>query len=180
MRTSILRGLMVGTLGAVLGGGAAAAAELKVGDRAPDFELEGTDGKTYKLADFKGKKPVVLAWFPKADTPGCTKQCKSYSAGSELLKPLDVAYFTASVDTPEDNKKFADKIGATSYPILSDPTKETAKAYGVLRTPGGVANRWTFYIDKEGVIRAIDKKINTENAAQDTASKLKELGLAKS
>jgi peroxiredoxin Q/BCP len=155
----------------------ARAAELKVGDKAPEFELVGSDGKTYKLSDFQGKKTVVLAWFPKADTPGCTKQCKSYAAGRDLLKPLDVAYFTASVDKPEDNKKFADKVGA-DYPILSDPTKAVASAYGVIGQRG-VAQRWTFYIDKEGVIREIDKKINTEKAADDTATKIKDLGLGK-
>src|SRR5436305_15338793 len=67
-------------LGVALVGGVAFAQDRapKVGDKAPEFALEGTDGKTYKLADFKGKKAVVLAWFPKADTPGCTKECKSF------------------------------------------------------------------------------------------------------
>lgn len=166
-------------VGIVFSAGTAGAEELKVGDKAPDFELKGSDGKTYKLSDFQGKKAVVVAWFPKADTPGCTRQCKSYAAGRDVLKPLDVAYFTASVDKPEDNKKFADKVGA-DYPILSDPTKETAKAYGVLRPGGAVAQRWTYYIDKDGVIREIDKKINPDKAADDTATKLKELGLVKS
>jgi peroxiredoxin Q/BCP len=167
------------TVGAALSGGLALAAdtELKVGDKAPEFELKGSDGKTYKLADFKGKKAVVLAWFPKAFTGGCTKQCKSYQAGSSQLKPLDVAYFTASVDEVKLNTEFAKSLNC-DYPILSDPTKETAKAYGVMG-PRGFAQRWTFYIDKDGVIRAIDKMIKTETAAEDTVAKLKELGLAK-
>src|SRR4051794_28245337 len=98
--------LALGTLGSVR---SAEAADLKVGDKAPGFKLEATDGKTYSLDQFKGKKAVVLAWFPKADTPGCTAECKSISENSESLKPLKVAYFTASVDTPEDNKKFSEK-----------------------------------------------------------------------
>ena len=136
---------------------------LKVGDKAPDFSLKATDGKTYSLADFKGKKGVVLAWFPKADTPGCTAQCKSIQESAAALKDLNVAYFTASVDTTTDNMKFAEKHGL-AFPVLSDPTKETAKAYGVLMPARPMANRWTFYIDKDGVIKEIDKKIATAKA----------------
>jgi peroxiredoxin Q/BCP len=165
--------------GMALTGGAAAAdeRELKVGDKAPDFTLPGTDGKTYSLADYKGKKAVVLAWFPKASTPGCTAECKSFRENGSALKNLSVAYFTISVDKPEDNKTFASTLGL-DYPILSDTDKSVAKAYGVLR-PQGVANRWTFYIDKDGVIREIDKKIQTANAGVDAAKKLEELGIAK-
>ncbi|MBX6312963.1 MAG: peroxiredoxin [Isosphaeraceae bacterium] len=178
MRATIWRGLAVLGLGfALIGGRAAVAEELKVGDKAPDFTMQGTDGKTYKLSDFKGKKAVVLAWFPKADTPGCTAECKSFRDKGQALRDLEVAYFTASVDSVEDNKKFAEKYGF-DFPILSDPGKSVAKAYGVLG-PRGVAQRWTFYIDKDGVIREIDKKINTAQAAVDVAAKLKELGLAK-
>lgn len=174
------KGRMVLALGLGIGvvtSGAFAAEMLKVGDKAPEFTLKGSDGKTYSLADFKGKSPVVIAWFPKAFTGGCTKQCKSYAAGSAELDKLNVAYFTASVDPVEDNTRFAKSLSA-SYPILSDPDRKVASAYGVLRAPGGVTNRWTFYIDKEGTIRAIDQMINTENAAPDTIAKLKDLGLA--
>ena len=154
------------------------AADLKVGDKAPPFSLVGTDGKTYSLDDFKGKKAVVLAWFPKADTPGCTAECKSIHENSAALKPLNVAYFTASVDKPEDNKKFSDKFGF-AFPILSDPDKSVAKAYGVLLPPRtNFATRWTFYIDKDGTIKEVDKKINPKNAGADMAKKLKDLGLA--
>jgi peroxiredoxin Q/BCP len=173
------RGLVALGLGLVLSAGRAGAADEapKVGDKAPDFTMEGTDGKTYKLADFKGKKAVVVAWFPKADTPGCTKECKSFKANGKALRSLNVAYFTASVDKVEDNKKFSDKFDF-DYPILSDPDKSVARAYGVLG-PRGVAQRWTFYIDKDGVIREIDKSIKTDSAGVDAAAKLEKLGIAK-
>ena len=165
-------------LGALFAGGTAGAAddELKPGDKAPDFSLTGTDGRTYSLADFRGKKAVVLAWFPKADTPGCTKECKSFKEHGDTLKGTNAAYFTISVDTVADNQKFAAKYDF-DYPILSDPDKTVARAYGVLG-PRGFAQRWTFYIDKDGVIRAIDKTINTTQAGLDAAAKLKALGIA--
>jgi peroxiredoxin Q/BCP len=174
MRHSLLS---IAALGLAVFAGRAVAAEgdLKVGDKAPAFSLEGTDGKTYSLDQFKGKKAVVLAWFPKADTPGCTLECKSFRENSSALKPLNVAYFTISVDPVAANKKFADKLGL-DYPILSNPDKSVAQAYGVL-SARGFANRWTFYIDKDGFIKAIDKKINTKQAGVDLAAKIKELGL---
>jgi peroxiredoxin Q/BCP len=151
------------------------AAELKVGDNAPNFELKGSDGKTYRLSDFKGKKPVVIAWFPKAFTGGCTKECKAMKEQGDEIRKYDVAYFTASVDDAEQNKKFAESLNL-DYPILSDPTKETAKAYGVLNERG-MANRWTFYIDKNGKVAHIDQKVNTETHGKDIAGELKNLGV---
>jgi len=151
------------------------AAPLKVGDEAPNFELKGSDGKTYRLSDFKGKKPVVIAWFPKAFTGGCTKECKALKEQGDEIRKYDVAYFTASVDDAEQNKKFAESLNV-DYPILSDPTKETAKAYGVLNERG-MANRWTFYIDKNGKIAHIDQKVNTETHGKDIAAQLHTLGV---
>lgn len=152
------------------------AAELKAGDAAPNFDLKGSDGKTYRLEDFKGKKPVVIAWFPKAFTGGCTKECKAMKEQGEEIRKYDVAYFTASVDDAEQNKKFAESLGL-DFPILSDPTKETAKAYGVLNERG-MANRWTFYIDQKGKIAHVDKKVNTETHGKDIAGQLKTLGVS--
>jgi len=166
--------LGLGVLSVLIVAGAAAA-ELKVGDPAPPFSLPGSDGKTYSLEDFKGKSAVVLAWFPKAATKGCTKECKSLADHSKALHELKVAYFTASVDKPEDNKKFAEDL-KLDYPILSDPTKAVAEAYGVI-SQRGLANRWTFYIDKEGIIQAIDKAIKVDQAGPDVAAKIKTLGL---
>ncbi len=164
-------GLMV-----VCGARRALADDLKVGDKAPEFSLPGSDGKTYALADFKGKKAVVLAWFPKAFTGGCTAECKSFAQEGNLLKGLKVAYFTASVDVPDYNKKFAESLNC-DYPILSDPDKSVAKDYGVVHEGRPVPERWTFYIDKEGKIKFIDKKVVTGKAAQGVAAKVKELKL---
>jgi peroxiredoxin Q/BCP len=149
--------------------------ELKVGDAAPDFSLQGTDGKTYKLSDFKGKQAVVVAWFPKAYTSGCTIECKSLAENGHLIRKYNAAYFMASVDPIEDNKGFAEKEKA-DFPLLSDPSKATAQAYGVLSTRG-FANRWTFYIGKDGRILAIDKAVKPATSAEDMAAKLGELGV---
>ncbi|WZO96917.1 redoxin domain-containing protein [Isosphaeraceae bacterium EP7] len=152
-------------------------AELKVGDKAPDFSLQASDGKTYTLEQFKGKQPVVIAWFPKAFTGGCTAECKSLREHSATLKELKAAYFTASTDEVAKNTEFAKSLDL-DYPILSDPVKDVAKAYGVVHEGRAVAERWTFYIDKNGVIKAIDKTIKTAQAGPDVAAKIKDLKLA--
>jgi len=157
-----------------------AAADLKAGDVAPDFQLQASDGKTYKLSDFKGKKTVVLAWFPKAFTPGCTAECKSFHENGGEIRKFDVAYFTASVDKVDGekgNKKFAESLNV-DFPILSDPTSETARAYGVVSGERKVAQRWTYYIGKDGKILLVDKGIKPPTAAADVAAHLKELGVA--
>ncbi|QOV89715.1 peroxiredoxin family protein [Humisphaera borealis] len=158
---------------------AAAAAELKVGDAAPDFSLPASDGKTYKLSDFKGKQAVVIAWFPKAFTGGCTTECKSLAANGDKIRKFDVAYFMASVDPvdgPKGNKAFAESE-KTDFPILGDEKKTAAAAYGVLNAKG-MSNRWTIYIDKEGKIAAIDKAVKPATSAEDMIAKLKELKVA--
>lgn len=149
---------------------APAQAELKVGDAAPNFKLTGSDGKTYELSELKGKT-VIVAWYPKAFTGGCTKECKSFAKDGALLKAFDVAYFTASCDTVEENTKFAQSLDA-DYPILSDPTRETAKAYGLVDNAKGNAKRVTFIIDADGKIAHIETKVDTTNAAKQMANKL--------
>lgn len=151
----------------------AAGVELKVGDVAPNFTLQASDGKTYTLADFKGKQAVVLAWFPKAFTQGCTIECKSLAANGEKIRKFDVSYFMISVDPLEDNTKFAQSEKA-DFPMLADPTKQTATSYGVL-SERGFANRWTFYIDKGGKIAAIEKMVKPATSAEDMIAKLGEL-----
>ncbi len=155
----------------------ATAAELAVGDTAPAFSLEGTDGKTHTLADYAGKQTVVLAWYPKAYTSGCTIECKSLAENGDLIRAYDATYFMASVDPLEKNKGFAAEQKA-DFPLLSDPTKATAKAYGVLNAMG-VASRNTFFIGPDGKILAIDRNVNPSSAAQDIAATLAKLGVPK-
>lgn len=170
--------LLCAVAGLALTGLTATAAELKAGDPAPNFKLQGSDGKTYSLADFKGKQAVVIAWFPKAFTGGCTAECKHLKAEGAALKKFDVAYFTASVDAHEGEKgnaAFAKSLDL-DYAILSDPKKEFAGALGVLNERG-MAARWTYYIGKDGKILLVDKAVKPATAATDIAAKLKELGV---
>jgi thioredoxin-dependent peroxiredoxin len=146
--------------------------ELQPGDRAPDFTLPGSDGRTYSLKDLAGQ-PVVIAWFPKAFTGGCTAECKSLRANSDSLRRLNAWHFAASVDSPEENAAFAESLNL-DYPILSDPGKAVARAYGVL-SPAGFASRWTFYIGADGRIIHIDKKVSASSHGTDVLSKLTDL-----
>lgn len=158
----------------------AQAAELKVGDPAPDFTLSASDGKTYHLASFKGKQAVVLAWFPRAFTQGCTIECRSLAKNGDAIRKYDVTYFMASVDPIEGekgNKAFAASEKA-DFPMLGDPTQETAKAYGVFNEEGGYARRWTYYIAKDGTVAAIDKDVKPATSAEDMVAKLGELKVA--
>jgi len=148
------------------------APELKVGDQAPDFSLQASDGKTYKLSDFKGKKAVVVAWFPKAFTSGCTIECKSLAQNGDKIRKFNVAYFMASVDPVDQNKGFAEQEKA-DFPLLSDPSKQTAQAFGVLNQ-NGMARRWTYYIGKDGKILGIDKEVKPASSAEDMVAKLGE------
>lgn len=150
----------------------------KVGDKAPDFKLQASDGKEYSLSDFAGKKAVVIAWFPKAFTGGCTAQCKSMKEDGAAIRKFDVAYFTASVDDVQKNIDFAKSL-SLDYPILSDPTKKTAEAYGVVHEGRPVAERWTFFIGPDGMVKAIDQKVNTKEHAKDIAKQLESLGVPK-
>ena len=170
--------LLVSALCVVFSAGMVAQApvELKVGDKAPEFSLPGTDGRTHKLSDYKGKA-VVLAWYPKASTQGCTLECKSLRDSAHVIGEYNVSYFMASVDTQADNAIFA-KNNEANFPLLSDTDKAVATAYGVLGTRG-TANRWTFYIGPDGNILKIDKTVNVNAAGADLTTNLAALKIAK-
>jgi len=170
----------------------AAQPTLKVGDMAPDFSLQASDGKTYKLSSFRGKQAVVVAWFPAAFTGGCTLECKSLAENGDKIQKYDVTYFMASTDSIEKNTEFAKATSVTlgsgasarvvekkaaDFPMLSDPTLETARAYGVVTGDRKAASRWTFYIDKQGKIAAIDTEVSKrpQTSAEDMIAKLDEL-----
>jgi len=191
--------VMVGFVGLVAAQGQAPAAPaqptLKVGDMAPDFTLQATDGKTYKLSSFRGKQAVVIAWFPAAFTAGCTVECKSLAENGDKIRKFDVTYFMASTDGLEKQTEFAKATSVTlgsganarvvekkeaDFPMLADPTMETARAYGVVTGERKTASRWTFYIDKQGKIAAIDTEVSKRAAtsAEDMIAKLEELKVA--
>ena len=93
------------------------------------------------------------------------------------MRRYDVKYFAASVDTPEANAKFAASLGL-DFPILSDQTKDVARAYGVL-APSGLASRWTFYIGADGRIAAVDRNVSAGSHGEDIVKKLDELGISR-
>jgi thioredoxin-dependent peroxiredoxin len=176
--TSIARTLTAACFPLLLLAGPVVATGPDAGDPAPGFRLQGSDGRTYDLADFRGRQAVVLAWFPRAFTSGCTIECKSLAEKGHLIREYDVTYFMASVDTFEDNAAFAAEQEA-DFPLLSDPTREAAAAYGVLSHPAGFAKRQTFFIGVDGRIAAVNRSVNPTTAAEDIAATLGELGIAR-
>lgn len=155
---------------------ASSQAELAVGDAAPDFALQGSDGRQYRLADFRGRQAVVLAWFPRAFTSGCTIECKSLARNGDKIRAFEVSYFMASTDPLDKNVAFAEDTDA-DFPLLSDPQGEVAKAYGVYTR--GFARRYTFYIDIDGRIAHIDRKVRPASSAEDMLANLERLGVAR-
>lgn len=154
-----------------------AAAELKVGEPAPDFTLPASDGKTYRLSDYRDRQAVVVAWYPRAFTSGCTVECKSLAENGHLIREYDVQYFMASVDPVEKNREFAEETAA-DFPLLSDEGKAVAEAWGVL-SPLGFAKRHTVYIGADGRVLKVDTDVNPATAAQDMAASLGELGVVR-
>ena len=130
-------------------------AELKVGDAAPKFALPGTISPTHELTAADGSW-VVVAWFPKAYTSGCTIECKSLAENGHLLREYNVRYYMASVDPLADNIGFAAQQQA-DFPLLSDVSKEVAQAFGVLSS-GGYAKRYTFLHEWERQNRGVDRR----------------------
>lgn len=147
---------------------------LAVGDPAPNFDLPGSDGKRHRLVDYAGTA-VVVAWFPRAFTAGCTIECKSLAQHGDRLREFAMHYFMASVDPPAENRRFARSENA-DFPILSDPGKRVAAAYGVLGA-SGVAQRHTIYIGADGRIAAIDRSVRPASSAEDMIARLTALGV---
>src|ERR1051326_5731054 len=130
--------------------------KLKVGDPAPEFSLRATDGKIYKLSDFKGKKEGRPAVFFLGFPGGWTQELKAYQADIAKLESTDTQVFGLSVDSVPANREFAKQLGIT-FPLLSDFKRTVVKDYGVFNEEQGFGNRATFVIDKEGVIQHIDE-----------------------
>lgn len=135
----------------------AAATAVQVGDAAPEFTLPSTHGGQVSLADFKGQKNVVLAFYPAAFTGGCTKEMQAYQFNIEKFSGADTEVFGVSTDNTPSQRKFAEELGV-KFAMLSDfQNRQVAKAYGVLNEERGVANRATFIIDKAGKIQYVEE-----------------------
>jgi len=130
---------------------------LKVGDMAPDFTMPSTLGKPVKLSDFRGKKNVVLAFYPAAFTGGCTKEMQAYQLGLDKFEGTEAQVFGVSTDNTPSQRKFAEELKVT-FPMLSDfATRSVSKEYGILMADRGIANRATFVIDRDGKIQHIEE-----------------------
>lgn len=127
-----------------------------VGDKAPDFTLPGTGGRSYSMADFAGK-PLVLVFYPGDDTPVCTKQLNAYNDGLEQFTDLDAQIVGVSAQSVTSKDDFSGKHGF-DFPLLADIDKSVAAAYGTLG-PIGFPRRSVFIIDANGVIRYAHKAI---------------------
>ncbi len=154
----------------------AAQGSIRVGERAPDFELPDQSGRTIRLSDYAGKRWVVLYFYPKDDTPGCTKEACSFRDNLNQLQSLNAAVLGVSVDDVRSHAKFAEKF-ELNFPILSDSRYEVCEAYGTLTRFMGIklAHRTTFIIDPEGIVRRVFPKVKPQDHAIEVAAALKTL-----
>jgi peroxiredoxin Q/BCP len=134
-----------------LGGGKAA---IEAGQPAPDFELPDAEGKRIRLADFKGKKAVVLYFYPKDDTPGCTKEACSFRDSYEDFQDAGAEVIGVSSDSASSHAKFAKRY-KLPFTLLSDASGEVRRKYGVPATLGLLPGRVTFVIDRKGIVRHV-------------------------
>jgi peroxiredoxin Q/BCP len=148
---------------------------LQVGDAAPQFAAKDQDGKEVKLSDFEGKK-VILYFYPKDDTPGCTAQACNLRDNYEAILNKGYVVLGVSVDSEKSHVKFIKKFDLP-FPLLADTDHAIVEAYGVWveksmygRTYMGTA-RTTFVIDEKGVIEEIIQKVDTKNHTDQILSK---------
>lgn len=125
-----------------------------VGSKAPDFTLLSQSGEMVNLRDFLGQKPVVLFFYPRDDTPGCTKQARAFRDEHEEFGKLDAEVIGISSDSVESHKGFAEKH-SLPFLLLSDEGGKVRKLYGVPSTLGLFPGRVTYVIDAEGVVRHV-------------------------
>ena len=144
---------------------------LEVGMKAPDFSLLDKDGNTVRLSDFQGKK-VVLYFYPKDNTPGCTRQACAFAASYEQFKAQDATVIGISKDSVASHLKFAQKYDLP-FILLSDPELQAIQAYGVWqekklygKVSMGVV-RTTYIIDEQGIIEKVMPKVKPDTNAAD-------------
>ncbi|MDW7978638.1 MAG: peroxiredoxin [Candidatus Caldarchaeum sp.] len=147
------------------------------GDKAPDFRLPDSEGRVRSLRDLlEGHKALVLYFYPKDDTPGCTTEACGFRDSMAKLKSQRVNVVGVSVDDQESHRKFMAKYGL-NFTLLSDVDGKVASLYNSFSEERGRAVRKTFVIDENGVIRAAFHKVSAEGHAEEVLSTLKKLGL---
>ena len=150
---------------------------LQTGAKAPTFKLESSTGETIDLADHKGKR-VVLYFYPRADTPGCTKEACGFRDAIASYRKLDVPVFGISPDPVEDVKKFAEKF-KLNFPLLADADHAVAEQYGVWQEKSMYgkkymgAARTTFVISPAGTIERVFEKVRPEGHDQEVLEYLR-------
>ena len=157
--------------------------EPKIGDMAPNFRLPSTRGKNVTLKEFRGKD-VILYFYPKDDTPGCTAEACNFRDHESDLTKAGAVVLGVSTDSLESHEKFRDKHDL-NFPLLADATADVAKMYGAWkeknmygRRTWGVA-RTTYWIGADGRIRKIYKKVDTARHAEDILADMKAARAAK-
>lgn len=153
---------------------------LKEGQVAPAFSADSTEGKKIKLADFKGKKHVVLYFYPKDNTPGCTQEACDFRDGSAKLAKAGAVVLGVSPDSVASHEKFRDKY-SLPFPLLSDDKHEICEKYGVWQLKKFMGRefmgvvRTTFIIDKQGRIHRIFPKVKVNGHLEEVLAALAEL-----
>ena len=154
----------------VLSSGSALATTVAIGQPAPAFSLPDQNDKTRTLADSKGNW-VVLAFYPKDETTGCTLQNKSYTAAKEKFGTQNAVFYTVSTQDSASKRAFCAK-DALTHTLLADVGGTVAKQYGVFMPANGLAKRVTFYIAPDGAVADVDQKIKVATAAEDSLVRL--------
>ncbi len=148
---------------------------LKVGDKAPDFSLKSGSGETVSLADFKGKKSVVLFFYPKDETSVCTKEACAFRDQFQVFKDLGAEVIGVSSDSEQSHKGFAEHH-KLPYTLLSDEGGQLRKTYGVPSTMGIIPGRVTYVIDKEGIVKHVfNSQMEGEKHVTEAIATLKKI-----
>ena len=144
---------------------------LTVGSPAPDFSVNDHNGNATSLKDFRGKK-VILWFYPKADTPGCTIEGQGFRDNHDDISQKNTVVFGVSLDNEADNKAFAEKFSFT-YPLLCDVNSEIALAYHAVKSADDpYASRISYVIDENGIIAEAIDKVDTKTHSGDLCSRL--------
>jgi peroxiredoxin Q/BCP len=148
---------------------------IKVGDKAPDFTLNSATGEKVSLKDFYGKKSVVLYFYPKDDTPGCTAESCAFRDSYEVFKEAGAEVIGVSGDSQQSHQQFASKYNLP-FILLSDSDNKLRQLYGVPATLFILPGRVTYVIDKQGVVRHIfDSMMNFKGHVEESLKTLKEI-----